>query len=290
MDARTFGSPEQEAWLTLSYLARVKARATPTAGVECYRICSSDPTSRSVVQPASCSAANGSVSCTPPLVKITDTCGPAGRVPFGLLPARPEAAGEVECFWLSTEHLEAASVFAFAELAVSLEHHAAPSELVARCRSAAEKEREHARLAGVELRAMGLATVPVRRYPPAAPTLLDVALHNAAEGCVNESVAALLALHESTVNADPAMRSFFGRIAADECEHAELAWDLHRGFLETLPAVDARTLVLHLQAAARAAQRAPVESSRLSDARARHSLRVDFVGRLLAHTRGAEAA
>ncbi len=285
VDASTFGPAEREAWLTLSDLEQVKARAQPTAGAECYRICAASPASKTALRPASCFVAMGSLSCTPPLAKTLDSCGPAGRVPLGLLPARTEVAGELARFWLGTQHLEAASVFAFAELADTLEQNGAPYELVARCRSAAEEEREHARFAEVELRARGLVPAPVRRRPPDAPTLLDVALHNAAEGCVNESVAALLALHESTVHVEPSVRAFFREVAEEEAEHAQLAWDLHGWFIETLSADDARALVRHLDAAAARARRTPLEWVTLFDARERQKLTIGLVEQMFTHTR-----
>src|SRR5690606_19789573 len=52
-------------------------------------------------------------------------------------------------------------------------------------------------------------------------------LHNAVEGCVHETFAALMAGCRAQRSSDWVMRRVFGRIAADETRHGQLAWDLH---------------------------------------------------------------
>ncbi len=289
VDAATFGPEEREAWLTLSELAQVKAVKTgsgPAPGAECRRICKSASSSEGANLPVSCSFANREVVCTPPTRQSVDNCA-AGRVPFGLVAPRADTRDEAERFWILTQHMEAASVLAFEELAETLAHHGAPADLVARCIVAAAQEQEHARLAERELRARGLVPVIVRRAPPAPASLLEVALHNAAEGCITETRAALLAIYESQANPEPAVRAFFERVATDETEHAQLAWDLHAWFLATLSRGAARALTAHLEECARAAGRTSTAGSTLFDAAARHELAIGIFEEVLEHSRAA---
>ncbi len=122
--------------------------------------------------------------------------------------------------------LEAASVLAFEELASWLKAQGAPDALIARCRAAAEDERRHARMIGALARRRGGLPTPLEQEELPAD-LLAVALHNAVEGCVHESWAALEATWQAD-HADPELRPAFARVAQDEIRHGELAWDLHR--------------------------------------------------------------
>ncbi len=140
-------------------------------------------------------------------------------------------------------HLEAASVIAFEQLAEQLESWGAPPELRARCLAAAEDERVHARLVGSLARAAGASiTRPEQR--PHADDLRSAALHNAVEGCVHETWAALLAGWSARRAETDALRQLHARLARDELEHAELAWSLAAWFHPRLPA-EARAQVEH---------------------------------------------
>jgi len=135
------------------------------------------------------------------------------------------AAGDPmgRCF-AAMEALEAGSVPAFQRLVRELAAHGAPDALVRVARRAVRDERRHAaimaRLArshGAEAAARPLAAGPVR-------SLEEVALENAAEGCVGETWGALVALWQSQRALDPAARAAMLTIAADELRHAALAW------------------------------------------------------------------
>lgn len=142
---------------------------------------------------------------------------PSGRRPAGLVEGPTERL-------LALAHLEAASVVAFERLAVDLARLGAPASLVARTRRAAGDERRHARavarLAGQPVPAVAVA-------PESAPSLFEIALENAVEGCVNETFGALLAWHQAH-HAPPPARQVFARIAPDETTHGALAWAIHR--------------------------------------------------------------
>ncbi len=176
-------------------------------------------------------------------------------------------------------HLEAASVLAFEELAAWLDAHQAPASLVQRCRAAADDERHHTRWLTRLAQERGVA-VPVPTATggrDASP--LEVAIHNAVEGCVHESFAALMAAVRAQRAADPRLRGVFAKITADEIRHGQLAWDLHawlRGLLtegETR-AVDAaqRRALDALPGRARAQSSAPL--AELGGLDGRHAERV----------------
>jgi len=122
--------------------------------------------------------------------------------------------------------LEAASVLAFDELAAWLTVRGAPAELVERCRAAAEDERRHARWLTHLAEQRGVRVpMPTPRATNEA-SVLEVALHNAVEGCVHESFAALMAAVRAERAEEPWLRQVFASIAIDEIRHGELAWEL----------------------------------------------------------------
>jgi hypothetical protein len=150
---------------------------------------------------------------------------PLGHVELGDVPY-PSSLGRMLA---AMAHLEAASVLAFEQLAERLTHFGAPFELVERCRMAAQDERNHARWMTCLASEQG-AVVPIPRCASVETTLFDEAMHNAVEGCVSETFAALLATHRARETSDPALRQIFTKIAADETVHGQLAWDLHAWF------------------------------------------------------------
>jgi hypothetical protein len=148
-------------------------------------------------------------------------------------------------------HLEAASVRSFLELAHQLRTWKAPGELVARCLAAAEDERRHARVLGELARERG-AAVPSAWAEPAPDAIVAAALHNATEGCVLETWAALLAHVQAERATTLELRTAFATIASDETRHAQLAWDLDAWFSTQLDA-DALEQIVHARADALAA-------------------------------------
>jgi rubrerythrin len=153
--------------------------------------------------------------------------------------------------WLAVHaHLEQASVRAFEELAAWLEVRGAPAELVSRCRAASEDETLHAGLMTHLARQRGATVEPCHADAP-SDGVLQVALHNAVEGCVHEAFASIVAMMQARRAEDPGHREVFERIATDEVAHGQLAWDLHAWLLQQL-GHDERALV---QAAQRKALR-----------------------------------
>lgn len=165
---------------------------------------------------------------------------------------RPQGHREIDLAVVSTgtwlavhAHLERASVTAFAELADWLERRGAPGSLIARCRAAAADEVVHADLMDALACRHG-ETPPACEARAPAQDLLAVALHNAVEGCVHETFAAIVARHQAEHAEDESIRQVFARIAEDELRHAQLAWDLHAWLVEQLDEDD-RPVVLKAQ-------------------------------------------
>ncbi|WP_437277146.1 hypothetical protein WME90_38810 [Sorangium sp. So ce375] len=131
--------------------------------------------------------------------------------------------------WLRSALEEHASVASFARFALDLMALGAPSSLVEAAHIAALDEVGHARL-GFSLASayrggpVGPAAFPMPPAVPIAPDLAAMARAAAEEGCVGETVAALLAAEKRVRAGDAAVRAALEVIAEDEARHAELAW------------------------------------------------------------------
>lgn len=157
----------------------------------------------------------GLVDSGEPIIVECSYCpGTVGRRPPGLREARFGA------FFADAAYLEAASVHAFQLLEAELARHDAPTDLLVRAACAAEDERRHAR---VTSRLAGIATPAVRVTPSRPRTLEEIAIENAAEGCVRETFGALLANYQAQ-HAPGDVAKVMRRIAPDETSHASLAW------------------------------------------------------------------
>jgi hypothetical protein len=147
-------------------------------------------------------------------------------------------------------YYEGASVVAFERLASVLRAHGAPSLLVQRAQRAAADEARHA-VRFAKLAAQYGASVPALQLPEHAPSLLELALENATEGCVRETFGALVVLHQAQHAHDAAVRAAFASIADDEAEHAALSWELRAWFESQLSASEcAQVDAAHAQACA----------------------------------------
>jgi hypothetical protein len=157
---------------------------------------------------------------------VQHTC--EGRRPEGHEdPAQVVARCDLGAWLARAAHLETASVPAFDRLARELAAHGAPASLVARARAAKRDERRHTRVMTALARRLG-AQVP--DSPPfkiqQVRTLEEIAVENAVEGCVRETLGAVVARHQATWAADPHIRAAMRMIARDEARHADLAWDV----------------------------------------------------------------
>ncbi len=130
--------------------------------------------------------------------------------------------------WLKDALEEHASVAAFARFSIMGLAVGAPPDLIADAQRASLDEIRHARICfGLACRygarEIGPATLRVDDAFPAA-TLTEVAMLAAKEGCVGETLGALLAERQALIATDPAVKKALAKIAGDERHHAELSW------------------------------------------------------------------
>src|SRR6202042_477762 len=105
----------------------------------------------------------------------------------------------------------------------------APADLVALAHSAALDEIQHARLCFALASAYAGEEIAPGPFPLGSEVrvgadLKSLAASTFAEGCVGETVAAVVASAQLAQATDPAVRAALAEIAADEARHAELAW------------------------------------------------------------------
>lgn len=150
-------------------------------------------------------------------------------------------------FWTEAALAEHASIAGFHRFALALMAHGAPAELVHAAGRAAMQEHEHARAcftlasryAGREI---GAGSMPLGVSAPIASTLAELAAWTVRDGCVGETIAAWVAAEVHAEVTDPHVRAIMRTIAADEEEHAALAWATVRWALDRGGA-DVRTAV-----------------------------------------------
>ncbi len=173
-----------------------------------------------------------------------------GRRPAGLRSGgRAVTSHALGRLFAEGAHLEAASVPAFERLAAALTAHGAPASLCARALAAAADERRHAAQMTALAALFDATPATLELDAVAAPTLLELARDNAIQGCVGETWAALLARHQADTAELPQIRAAMTEIAADETEHAELAWAID-AWLHTILSVAEQTEVLTARAEA----------------------------------------
>jgi len=131
--------------------------------------------------------------------------------------------------WTADALLEHASVASFARFSLALLAAGAPAELVALAHRAALDEIRHAQLCFALATAYAGEPVAPGPFPvgaslDAGTSLAALAASTVREGCIGETVAALVAAEQLAATTDPAVQAALTRIAADEACHAELAW------------------------------------------------------------------
>lgn len=141
--------------------------------------------------------------------------------------------------WAERACDECSSVLAFLQLALELLDEDAPLELVARAVRSAEQELSHTFAAAALASRFGQARVaarsPAPRFRARLPRrrqLARLAREGWRDGCLDEGLAALLALTEAGATKDPEEARVSAKIARDEAEHAALALDVVRWVIE----------------------------------------------------------
>ncbi|MFO0559563.1 MAG: hypothetical protein U0269_16215 [Polyangiales bacterium] len=171
-----------------------------------------------------------------------------GRRPEGF-EIEPCVESSVGAYLARQAALESASMPAFEQLAAQLAALAAPHELVERALDAVVDEFSHS----VSIKALaareGALAPPYAQRAAEQRSLVQLAMDNAVEGCVRETFAALVAVHQSMYADDEEIRRTFVAIAEDETRHAELSRDIHRWAIAQLERDD-RARVEHARRAA----------------------------------------
>jgi hypothetical protein len=157
-----------------------------------------------------------------------NACCIGGRAPRGFVSVLSGAPGSIAARLAEMAQLEAASVFAFRALHDDLRRLGAPRGLLAAVRKAEKDEVRHARVVGRAARRFG-AHVPRVSVAPASPRSIEqLAIENAEEGCVRETVGAAIAAVQAEHATDAGVRHMMKDIAAEELAHAALAWRISR--------------------------------------------------------------
>ena len=173
------------------------------------------------------SASVGNLTCDGQFVTMC-----MGRRPLGHIESTRTVRDIGEHFSCAA-HLEQASVTAFVDLARQLKGWNAPEQLISRCLEAADDETRHAKIfRTLAIKCGAPLEEPQQENPP--EDLLRTAIHNATEGCIFETWAALIAAHQSLHNHHPELQKIYRVVAADETRHGQLAWDLHEWMMQQL--------------------------------------------------------
>ncbi len=158
---------------------------------------------------------------------------PAARASATLDPVTRAA---VTSAWREDGRMEHASVASFNQFSLQLLALGAPATLVHGAQRAALDEVDHAeRCFGVVAVVSGAAEGPgplALAGMRASASLVDAAAAAAVEGCVGETLAALLAGARARGAQVDAVRANLETIAADEARHAELSWRFVRWALD----------------------------------------------------------
>ncbi len=163
-----------------------------------------------------------------------DWCSPIECGDFGL--SQPQRA-ELATLWSRKGQEEHGSIAAFAKLSLELMGLGAPPELLTAVQVAMGEEIRHARLCfSLASRYAGEQVGPANFPLPAAiqmhRDLRSLALSTAQEGCIGETLAAMMAAEAAKKAEDPAVRRTLALIQKEEERHAALAWKILAWTLE----------------------------------------------------------
>ncbi len=165
--------------------------------------------------------------------------------------------------WLKDALEEHASVAAFARFTLHLLSLGAPAHLVMQSQRASLDEIQHAKMCfGLAARygqhSQGPAALPLDGAF-AVSSFEDIVRLAAEEGCVGETLGALLAREQLTMATDPAVVQVLERIQRDEQRHAELSWQFVAWAIKMGGPAIARTVQESILHACGATLNAPVK-------------------------------
>ncbi len=130
--------------------------------------------------------------------------------------------------WLEDARAEHASVAAFARATLELMALGAPPDLLVQAQQAGLDEIDHTRRCLQVARRYGADAMqpgPLPALAPRAAQLTQLAADTFVEGCVGETIAALVAQRATRHCADADVKAHLRQIADDEARHAALAWE-----------------------------------------------------------------
>ena len=135
--------------------------------------------------------------------------------------------------WYDLARSELASVAAFSKLQLELLSHAAPLDLLHQVAVAIGDELRHATLLrGYAEQKVGyILPFQALSMPAALPlqlSLAELAAATVREGCVSETLSALLTREAARLCGDPALKKILSEIADDEDRHVVLSWAVVR--------------------------------------------------------------
>ncbi|MEP7126093.1 MAG: ferritin-like domain-containing protein [Byssovorax sp.] len=141
----------------------------------------------------------------------------------------PEVRRALAAAWAADALLEHASIAAFSRFSLELLAVGGPADLVAAAHQAALDEVRHARICfalaqGYAGAPLGPSAFPFDGSITLSADLASFAAATAREGCIGETLSAILAAEQLARATDPAVRRALSAIAEDESRHAELAW------------------------------------------------------------------
>jgi len=183
--------------------------------------------------------------------EVVELC--EGRRPEGQgAPAHPRHAGSaIGAYLARAAYLEGVSVPAFLRLGAELSAHGAPRPLIDAAARAARDEVRHHRMMTALARRFGAEPAELPRdLPEHVRPLEAIAIENAIEGCLRETVGALVADRQAAFAVDPAIRAASRAIARDEAGHAALAFAVDRWVRGELSPTAVQLLDAQLAAAA----------------------------------------
>lgn len=156
-----------------------------------------------------------------------------------------------EC-WLRDAQSEHASVASFARFTLQCLALGAPVDLVMAAQKATQEEIEHARLSfGLAARYLGQTYEPMALDVTGALNATDwlsVTLAVASEGCIAETVSAVLLTGARDAALDPHVKNVLSRLVEEELAHAELAWKFLSWALTAAPHLAERVSAVFAEA------------------------------------------
>ena len=129
--------------------------------------------------------------------------------------------------WLADAAAEHASIAAFSRVVLELMAVGAPADLLAATVAASQDEVRHAKgcyAVASTLAERELGPGPLAVVAPREATLARVAVDALVEGCIGETIAALVAERAGNAASAPAVRELLAMTAEDESRHAAVAW------------------------------------------------------------------